>query len=88
MKSVCSNEVTYAHDLETREDIMAALSTISAKVGRRLRRKGSGTHRGREDALRQSHDALSPDTLVVPTDDDIAFAPVVHRLARSCGRRA
>ena len=52
VKSV-SNEVTYAHDLETREDIMAALSTISAKVGRRLRRKGL---KGRTVAVKMRSD--------------------------------
>ncbi|MFR0868660.1 MAG: hypothetical protein ACLSGS_06420 [Adlercreutzia sp.] len=82
VKSV-SNEVTYAHDLETREDIMAALSTISAKVGRRLRRKGL---KGRTVAVKMRYDNRTTRSaqcaLVVPTDDDIAFAPVVHRLAR------
>ena len=39
VKSV-SNEMTFARDLETREDVEAALATIAAKVGRRLRRKG------------------------------------------------
>ena len=39
VKSV-SNEMTFAVDLTTREDVEAALATIAAKVGRRLRRKG------------------------------------------------
>ncbi len=39
VKSV-SNEMTFARDLTTREDVEAALATIAAKVGRRLRRKG------------------------------------------------
>ena len=82
VKSV-SNEVTYAHDLETREDIEAALSTIAAKVGRRLRRKGL---KGRTVAVKMRYDNRTTRSaqcaLVVPTDDDIAFAPVVHRLAR------
>ena len=81
VKSV-SNEVTYAHDLETREDIEAALSTISAKVGRRLRRKGL---KGRTVAVKMRYDNRTTRSaqcaLAVPTDDDIAFAPVVHRLA-------
>ena len=71
VKSV-SNEVTYAHDLETREDIMAALSTISAKVGRRLRRKGL---KGRTVAVKMRYDNRTTRSaqcaLVVPTDDDI-----------------
>ncbi len=39
VKSV-SNEVSFAHDLSKREDIMAAVNSMAAKVGRRLRRKG------------------------------------------------
>ena len=81
VKSV-SNEVTYAHDLETREDIMAALSTIAAKVGRRLRRKGL---KGRTVAVKMRYDNRTTRSaqcsLAALTDDDIAFAPVVHRLA-------
>lgn len=38
VKSV-SNEVTFAKDLCTREEIDAALGTIAAKIGRRLRKK-------------------------------------------------
>ena len=86
VKSV-SNEVTYAHDLETREDIEAALSTISAKVGRRLRRKGL---KGRTVAVKMRYDNRTTRSaqcaLAVPTDDDIAFAPVVHRLAEELWR--
>ena len=82
VKSV-SNEVTYAHALEPREDIEAALSTIAAKVGRRLRRKGL---KGRTVAVKMRYDNRTTRSaqcaLAVPTDDDIAFAPVVHRLAR------
>lgn len=80
VKSV-SNEVTYAHDLETRQDIEAALSTICAKVGRRLRRKGL---RGRTVAVKIRYDNRTTRSaqcsLASPTDDDIAFCPVVHRL--------
>ncbi|MFR5828056.1 MAG: hypothetical protein ACLUE1_02830 [Adlercreutzia equolifaciens] len=76
MKSV-SNEVTYAHDLETREDIEAALSTIAAKVGRRLRRKGL---KGRTVAVKMRYDNRTTRSaqcaLAVPTDDDID-CPVV-----------
>ena len=82
VKSV-SNEVTYARDLETREDIEAALSTISAKVGRRLRRKGL---KGRTVAVKMRYDNRTTRSaqcaLPAPTDDDIAFAPVAHRLAQ------
>ena len=82
VKSV-SNEMTYARDLETREDIEAALSTISAKVGRRLRRKGL---KGRTVAVKVRYDNRTTRSaqcaLPAPTDDDIAFAPVAHRLAQ------
>ena len=39
VKSV-SNEMSFAHDIAAREDIEAAVATMAAKVGRRLRRKG------------------------------------------------
>lgn len=39
VKSI-SNEVTFANDLTEAADVHAALATIAAKVGRRLRRKG------------------------------------------------
>ena len=39
VKSV-SNEVSFAEDLVKREDITGAISSMAAKVGRRLRRKG------------------------------------------------
>ncbi len=39
VKSV-SNEISFAHDLTKREDIMAAVNSMAAKVGRRLRKKG------------------------------------------------
>lgn len=80
VKSV-SNEVTFAEDLDDRRAIEAALSTICAKVGRRLRRKGLA---GRTVALkvrfsdRTVHSAQR--RLPFPTDDDLAFAPVVHAL--------
>jgi DNA polymerase-4 len=35
-----SNEISFAHDLTERADIEAALGTVAAKVGRRLRLKG------------------------------------------------
>lgn len=80
VKSV-SNEVTFAHDLTDRADIEAALSTIAAKVGRRLRRKGLA---GRTVAVkvrfadRTTHSVQRQ--LPQPTDDDIAFAPLVHAM--------
>lgn len=80
VKSV-SNEVTFARDLTDRADIEAALSTIAAKVGRRLRRKGLA---GRTVAVkvrfadRTTHSVQRQ--LPQPTDDDIAFAPLVHAM--------
>lgn len=80
VKSV-SNEVTFARDLTDRADIEAALSTIAAKVGRRLRRKGLA---GRTVALKVRFSDRTTRSaqrqLPFPTDDDIAFAPVVHAL--------
>ncbi|MEC4272459.1 DNA polymerase IV [Adlercreutzia sp. R25] len=80
VKSV-SNEMTYARDLDNRTDIEAALSTISAKVGRRLRRKGL---KGRTVAVKVRYDNRTTRSaqcqLPAPTNDDIAFTPVVHRL--------
>ena len=80
VKSV-SNEVTFADDLTERADIEAALSTIAAKVGRRLRRKGLA---GRTVAVkvrfsdRTTHSVQR--SLPAPTDDDIAFAPLLHAM--------
>lgn len=80
VKSV-SNEVTFARDLTERADIEAALSTIAAKVGRRLRRKGLA---GRTVALKVRFSDRTTRSvqrqLPSPTDDDLAFAPVVHAM--------
>lgn len=80
VKSV-SNEVTFSTDLETREDIEAALETITAKVARRLRGKGlrgktvavklKTSDRGVTSAQRQ---------LPEPTDDEFVIMPYVSRL--------
>ena len=80
MKSV-SNEVTFAEDLTERADIDAALSTIAAKVRRRLRRKGLA---GRTVAIkvrfsdRTTHSVHR--SLAAPTDDDIALIPLLHAM--------
>lgn len=77
VKSV-SNEVTFAEDLTDRESIEAALATIAAKVGRRLRRKGLT---GRTIAIKVRYDDRSVHSvqrqLPAPTDDDLAFTPVL-----------
>lgn len=80
VKSV-SNEVSFAVDLTVRADIEAAIATMAAKVGRRLRRKGL---RGRVLTLkvrfgdRSVHS--SQRTLAVPTDDELSFMPELDRL--------
>ena len=70
VKSV-SNEMTFATDLTRREDVEAAIATMAAKVGRRLRRKGL---RGRTLALRVKFDDLSVRSvqrqLPRPSDDE------------------
>ena len=75
VKSV-SNEVTFANDLRTREDIEAAISTQAAKVGRRLRAKGL---RGSTIGLRLRYPDRSNRSvqhrLSRPTDDELLFAP-------------
>lgn len=81
VKSV-SNEVTFAEDLTTREEVEAAIGTIAAKVGRRLRRKGL---KGRTLSLRVRYDdrtTRSAQTqLARPSDNEIAFTPALLRLA-------
>lgn len=78
VKSV-SNEVTFAEDLTDRHSIEAALATIAAKVGRRLRRKGLA---GRTLAIKVRYQDRSVHSvqrqLPAPTDDDIAFTPVLY----------
>lgn len=80
VKSV-SNEMTFAEDLTARRDIEAAIATMAGKVGRRLRRKGLA---GRTVALkmrfgdRTTHSAQRQ--LPNPTDDELAFEPVLERL--------
>ena len=75
VKSV-SNEVTFAEDLTTREDIDAALNSIAAKVGRRLRRKGLA---GYTVSLKVRYDDRSvrsaQTTLSHPTDNELDFGP-------------
>ena len=80
VKSV-SNEMTFARDLETREDVEAALATIAAKVGRRLRRKGLA---GRTLSLRVRFSDRSVRSvqrqLARPSDDELAFTPLLFRM--------
>ena len=74
-KSV-SNEMSFAEDLATREDIEAAVQTMAKKVGRRLRRKGLT---GRTVTLKVRYADRSVRTaqtrLHEPTDDEYAMLP-------------
>ena len=80
VKSV-SNEMTFAKDLTRREDVEAAIATMAAKVGRRLRRKGL---RGRTLALRVKFDDLSVRSvqrqLPRPSDDELAYTPLLYAM--------
>ena len=80
VKSV-SNEMTFATDLTSREDVEAAIATMAAKVGRRLRRKGL---RGRTLALRVKFDDLSVRSvqrrLPQPSDDELAYTPLLYAM--------
>ena len=80
VKSV-SNEMTFATDLTRREDVEAAIATMAAKVGRRLRRKGL---RGRTLALRVKFDDLSVRSvqrqLPRPSDDELAYTPLLYAM--------
>ena len=80
VKSV-SNEVTFAEDLACRKDVEAALASIAAKVGRRLRRKGQRGStvavkmRSADRAVRTAQCSMRE-----PTDDENALFPYVERL--------
>ena len=80
VKSV-SNEMTFATDLTRREDVEAAIATMAAKVGRRLRGKGL---RGRTLALRVKFDDLSVRSvqrqLPQPSDDELAYTPLLYAM--------
>ena len=73
VKSV-SNETSFAVDLTSRDDIEAAIATMAAKVGRRLRRKGL---LGRTLALKVRYADFSARStqrpLGEPCDDEFAF---------------
>ena len=79
-KSV-SNEMTFARDLVARVDVEAAIATIAAKVGRRLRKKGLA---GRTLSLKLRFDDRSVRSvqkrLPAPSDDELAFTPLLYRM--------
>ena len=78
VKSV-SNEMSFARDLTEREDIEAAIDTMAAKVGRRLRRKGLA---GSTLALKVRYADLSTRSTQVqldaPADDEFLFQEKLH----------
>lgn len=80
VKSV-SNEMTFAVDLTQREDVEAAIATMAAKVGRRLRRKGLA---GRTLTLRVRFDDRSTKSvqrqLPNPSDDELAYTPLLYHM--------
>ena len=73
VKSV-SNELSFAVDLTQRDDIIAAIATMAAKVGRRLRGKGLA---GKTLALKVRYDDRSIRSvqcqLDEPSDDESVF---------------
>ena len=80
VKSV-SNETSFAKDLVARADIEAAIATMAAKVGRRLRRKGLA---GRTLALKVRYADRSVRSvqrpLGEPCDDEREFMKLLHEM--------
>ena len=78
VKSV-SNETSFARNLTERADIEAAIDTMAAKVGRRLRRKGLA---GSTLALKVRYADLSSRSTQVqlgaPSDDEYLFQEKLH----------
>ena len=81
-KSV-SNEVTFAQDLTTQEEVEAAIASIGAKVGRRLRMKGLCGH---TLSLKVRYDDRSVRSiqrhLDEGTDDELAYTPLLLAMAK------
>ncbi|RDB59441.1 DNA polymerase IV [Gordonibacter sp. 28C] len=80
VKSV-SNETTFAVDLTERDEVEAAIATMAAKVGRRLRRKGLA---GRTLGLKVRYDDRTVRSvqrrLDHPSDDELAYTPLLYRM--------
>ncbi|MBQ9002891.1 MAG: DNA polymerase IV, partial [Eggerthellaceae bacterium] len=80
VKSV-SNETSFATDLTERADIEAAIDTMAAKVGRRLRKKGLAGHtlalkvRYADFSVRSNQIQLG-----APSDDEYVFIPHLHTM--------
>ncbi len=80
VKSI-SNEVTFARDLTESEEVTSALSTIAAKVGRRLRRKQlSGRTLGIRVRYADRTTRSAQMRLPRQTDDELFFTPYALRL--------
>ncbi len=83
VKSV-SNERTFVTDVRDADELEAVVGMLSAKVGQRLRRKGMA---GRTVTVKLRFSDFTTRTvrrsLNVPTDDELAFAPVARELVRS-----
>lgn len=86
VKSV-SNEMTFAVDLTKRVDVEAALATMAAKVGRRLRRKDL---KGHTLSLRVKFDDRSTRSvqrrLLNPTDDELECTPLLYQMVNEVWR--
>ena len=80
VKSV-SHEVSFSIDLTTQQEVEAAIATIAAKVGRRLRCKGLSGH---TLGLRVRYDDRSvrsvQHTLPKATNDELLYTPLLYRM--------
>lgn len=83
VKSV-SNERTFATDVRTVDEVDDALAALAAKVGQRLRRKGTS---GRTVTVKLRFSDFTTKTvrktLPATTDDEAIFGPVARELLRS-----
>lgn len=82
-KSV-SNEMSFAQDLDSREDIEAAIATVSAKVARRLRRKNTYAS-GISLKLRYSDFSVRSiqKPLDMPSNDEYCFIEALNEMLPS-----
>ncbi len=80
VKSV-SNEQTFSRNLKEREEILAALDMLAAKVGRRLRRKKLAGH---TITIKARYNDLSihtaQKTVAASIDDEHQMMPIIHEL--------
>ncbi len=80
IKSV-SNEITLAEDLTTFAQVAAAVDTMAAKVGRRLRRKGlKGRTLGLKLRFADRSTRSMQRRLSTPEDNEHRFMPVLHQM--------